>query len=115
MSNGVVIQCVDGCVVAPVPAALTEVVQENLRAKILGAMEDERPRAVIVDIGGVGVLDSMGFEFLRSLSHAVGLMGTQMVLTGIRAEHAAVLVQMDPDLGNIKTARTVDAALQMTR
>ena len=115
MTEGIVIQSIDGCVVAPVQTLLTEIVQETLRAEILAIMENKHPKAVIVDVGGVGVLDSTGFEFLRSLNNAVGLMGTEMVLTGIRAEHAAALVHMDPDMRNIKTTRTIDAALRLMR
>jgi rsbT co-antagonist protein RsbR len=113
VADEAVIQFVHGCIVAPVQTGLAEAVQDELRAEILLAMEQQHPRAVIVDVGGVGVLDSSGSRFLCALNHAIRLMGTQMVLTGLRAEQAAVLVDMDIDLRSIRTARTIDAALRM--
>lgn len=68
---------------------------------LLQGVAAHRARAVILDITGVGVVDTGVANAIVRASQAVKLLGAQVVLTGIRPEVASTLVTMGASLGDI--------------
>lgn len=68
---------------------------------LLQGVTAHRAHTVILDITGVGVVDTPVAEALVRASQAVKLLGATAVLTGIRPEVAATLVAMGADLSRI--------------
>ena len=62
---------------------------------------------MILDITGVAVVDTQVADAFIRASQAVGLLGAQVVLTGIRPEVAQTLVQLGVDLRSIITRGTL--------
>ena len=61
----------------------------------------------ILDVTGVLVVDTMGANHLIRAAQAVGLLGAQVVLTGIRSEVAQTLLGLGADLSGIVTKGTL--------
>ncbi|MBN1485100.1 MAG: STAS domain-containing protein, partial [Chloroflexia bacterium] len=68
----------------------------------------ERARAVIVDVTGVPVVDTMVAKALVQMAQGVRLLGALPILVGIRAEIAETIVDLGVDLQGI----VIQAGLQ---
>ncbi|AUX47541.1 protein kinase [Sorangium cellulosum] len=68
-------------------------------------------KVVIVDITGVKVMDTGVAGSLMSLAKAVGLLGSRVMLTGLRPAVAQSLVALGLDLGSIETRSNLKAGI----
>ena len=72
-------------------------------ATALEGAEANRAEVVILDITGVKVVDTEVASTLVSTARALGLLGAQAILTGVRPEVARALVVLDVELGTLVT------------
>ncbi|HEU4536133.1 MAG TPA: STAS domain-containing protein, partial [Polyangiaceae bacterium] len=91
----------DDAVVMPLIGAIDSQRAQQLMEVLLDGVAAHRAATVIIDVTGVQVVDTEVADALVRASHAVKLLGAEVVLTGIRPEVARTLVQMDVDLGDI--------------
>ncbi len=99
--------------VAPLIGTLdTPRVQRLLEAS-LRAIEETNARTLVIDTTGVAVIDTHAAAGLLHVAQAARLMGTTTILAGIRPEVAQTLVSLGVDLSLIRTASTLEAALEM--
>lgn len=75
--------------------------QQVLEALLAGATR-QRAHLAIVDITGVHSLDRFGAEALVRASQALRLLGTTMLLTGMRPAIAQTLVTLDVELSGLR-------------
>ncbi|MHB8347664.1 MAG: STAS domain-containing protein [Acidiferrobacterales bacterium] len=102
----------DGVLTLPIIGSLdstrTMMVMENLLSRI----EAERARVVVIDVTGVMAIDSQVSHHLIQMIRAVGLMGADAVLTGIRPDIARSLTSLNIDLGEVTTRATLSEGLK---
>ena len=65
----------------------------------------------MIDVTGVPTIDTKTAQYLIETISAVRLLGTEVVLTGIRPEIARTLVQLGTDLSNVNTRSSFSAGL----
>jgi rsbT co-antagonist protein RsbR len=82
-----------------------------IQAQALAAIERSRARTLLIDLTGVAVVDSHVAEGLLRTVQAAHLLGTTPVLIGISPEVAQSLVSLGIDLGDVKTAASLQSAL----
>ncbi|MFN2416501.1 MAG: GAF domain-containing protein [Pyrinomonadaceae bacterium] len=86
---------------------------------LLRGLERTRAPAAIIDITGVPLVDAHVADTLVRAARAARLLGTEVVLTGIRAGVARSLVRLGVDLSGINTRKTlqegIDCALEHLR
>jgi PAS domain S-box-containing protein len=68
-------------------------------------------KVVILDVTGMTHLDTGVASALMSTARALSLLGTRMILTGIRPELAQTLVSAGVDLGGIVTSSTLQSGI----
>jgi rsbT antagonist protein RsbS len=95
-----------------VPGQLTDDDIDGLQEEILTAMEDEQPRAVVLDISAVRTMDSFFARVLAETADMIDLMGGRTIVVGMRPSIAITTAQLGFDLGSIETARNTDHALE---
>ena len=88
-------------------AARTAVAIEELLAGITA----RRARVAILDITGVASVDADVAAGLVRTARAVLLLGARVILTGVRPDVAAQLVDLDVDLTDIVTCGTLQAGI----
>ncbi|MDQ2995881.1 MAG: STAS domain-containing protein, partial [Chloroflexota bacterium] len=71
----------------------------------------QRAELVILDIAGVSSIDTVVAHGLLHTAQALRLLGCAVTLSGISAEVAMTLVELDVDLENVTTARSPREAL----
>ncbi|WP_437977022.1 PAS domain S-box protein [Sorangium sp. So ce295] len=74
---------------------------------LLQGVERHAARIAIIDITGVKAVDVQVAEMLVHAARAVGLLGAQVVLTGIQPAIARTLIELDVDLRGLVTAGTL--------
>jgi len=102
----------DGVLTLPIIGSLdssrTMMVMENL----LNRIAKDRARMVVMDVTGVQAIDSQVSHYLIQMVRAIGLMGAEAILTGIRPEIARALTSLNIDLGGVTTRATLSDGLK---
>lgn len=83
-----------------------------LMESLLHEVVRTRTRFAILDLTGVDVIDTATAGHLMSLIRALKLLGTEGIITGIKASIAQTVVSLGSDLSGITTLSTLQAGLQ---
>ncbi|MCX7790627.1 MAG: STAS domain-containing protein [Chloroflexaceae bacterium] len=107
-----VIPISDRVLVAPIVGNLDTERTQLLLTTVLDEVEAVRARTVVLDITGVAVVDTQVAAALLRVADAVRLMGAETLLVGIRPEVAQTLVHLGVNLGELRTAATLQDGLR---
>lgn len=101
----------DEIVVMPLIGAIDAQRVEQVLNTLLSGVAGTRARTAILDITGVPVVDTQVANTLVRAAQAVGLLGAQVVLTGIRPEVAQTLVGLGVNLGSVVTRSSLQSGI----
>jgi ABC-type sugar transport system substrate-binding protein/anti-anti-sigma regulatory factor len=93
----------DTMMVMPLIGSIDSQRAQQIIETLLEGIASNATRLVILDITGVPVVDTQVANTLIRTAQAVGLLGAEVVLTGIRPEVAQTLVGLGVDLSGIVT------------
>ena len=71
-------------------------------------------RTLLLDIGGVAVVDTAVANHLIKIARAAVLMGCRTIISGISPAIAQTVAELGIDLGAIQTTSTIEAALRQS-
>ncbi len=106
-----VLPVLPGVLVAPLVGAIDSQRAASFAQNILGQVERERTRYVIMDLTGVPVVDTQVAQALLTTASAVRLLGAETLLVGIRPEVAQTLVSLGAQLDGIPTYSDLQQAV----
>ena len=86
----------------------TQQMMEVLQEEIV----NKKARYVIIDITGVGYVDTKTADHLIKISRAVHLLGSECILSGMQPDVANTLVQIGVDLEGLTAVRNISDALK---
>jgi methyl-accepting chemotaxis protein len=78
----------------------------------LSKIAETRARTLMLDISGVGVVDTAVANHLIRVAKSAVLMGCTPIISGISPAIAQTIVELGIDLGSIRTTTTIEDALQ---
>lgn len=104
-----------GVLAVPLVGRIDRVRAAALLERLLSAVVERRASVAILDITGVPVVDAEVAASLVQAAHAVKLLGAQAVLTGVRPEVAATLVELGLDLRGLVTLDSLQSGLAWAR
>jgi len=84
---------------------------EQVLETLLSGVSGAGARVAILDVTGVVTMNAEVANALVRAAQAVKLLGAQAVLSGIRAEVAQTLVELDADIGGMATFSSLKAAI----
>lgn len=96
----------------PVQGELTDSHAEQLRHEVLGEIHVAGSEGLVLDVTGLWLMDSHLCAVLTRLAQAAALMGTRTIVCGMSAEVALTIQSMGLELRGVKTALTLEEALQ---
>ena len=99
--------------IASVVSDLSDSEVVALRSDLLDRVGKLRAKGVIVDVGGLDVIDSFVARSLRSIAVSARLRGAETVVVGIQPDVAIAMVQFDLDLGPIHATLDLDEAFAL--
>jgi len=102
----------DEILVMPLIGMLDSVRAQQVMHTLLAGLAASRGKFAILDITGVPVVDTAVASAILRAAHAARLLGTEVILTGIRPEVAQTLVHLDAGLGNIITRGTLQSGIK---
>jgi PAS domain S-box-containing protein len=101
----------DQVVLMPLIGMLDTQRSEQVIAVLLEGIAAHRAQVAILDVTGVLIIDTPAANALIRAAQAVRLLGTELVLTGIRPEVAQTVVGLGIDLRGTVTASTLQAGV----
>jgi rsbT antagonist protein RsbS len=101
--------------IASIQVALHDASAVQFKDDLLQKIYDHKARGVIVDMTTVDVVDSFIGRLIADIAAMAGLMGAQVVLTGLQPAVAITLVELGLELGRARTALNLEKGLEMMR
>lgn len=96
----------------PVIGTLDSQRAQSMAEKLLESTAATRAKVVIVDVTGVPMIDTIVGGFLIEMFSAVKLLGSDIILTGIKPEIAHTLVKLGVDFNMVIIKRDLESALK---
>ena len=93
----------DRLLILPIIGVLDTQRARQLMEQLLGAIQANRARVVVIDITGVATIDLSVANHLVQTVEAARLMGASTILTGLSSKIAQTLVDLGVDLSMMKT------------
>jgi methyl-accepting chemotaxis protein len=102
----------DGVLFAPIVGIVDSKRAVDIMNKALSSIADTRARTLLLDIGGVAVVDTAVANHLIKIAKAAVLMGCRTIISGISPAIAQTIAELGIDLGAIQTTSTIESALR---
>jgi len=113
-----IIQLWQDVLLAPVIGTLDSQRAQSMAEKLLESIAATKTKVVIFDVTGVSmidtIIDTIVGEFLIEMFSAVKLLGSDVILTGIKPEIAHTLVKLGIDFNMVIIKRDLESALKYT-
>ncbi len=101
-----------GNLIVPIQVALSDDLVKQLKDDVTLAIERLSPSGLVIDVSGIGVMDTFITRTIRDVALVARLMGTKTVISGLDPMIAITLVEMDMDLKGVDTALDLEAAIE---
>jgi rsbT co-antagonist protein RsbR len=98
--------------ILPIIGVLDSQRARQLTEQLLGAIQTNRAKVVVIDITGVASIDETVANHLVQTVEASRLMGASAILTGLSSEIAQTLVDLGVDLGSMRTVGDLQGGLE---
>jgi len=102
----------DGVLFAPIVGIVDSKRSVDIMNKALSSIADTRARTLLLDIGGVAIVDTAVANHLIKIAKAAVLMGCNTIISGISPAIAQTIAELGIDLGAIQTTSTIESALR---
>ena len=102
----------DGVLFAPIVGIVDSKRSYDIMNKALSSIVNHRARMLMLDIGGVGMVDTAVANHLIKIAKAAVLMGCKTIISGISPAIAQTITELGIDLGSIQTTSTIESALR---
>ncbi len=101
-----------GILVVPLVGSIDSRRATQVMEAILEQIAATSADSVIVDITGVGIIDTGVANYLLQMARAVRLLGSEIILVGIGAEVAQTLVQLGVNFQSLTTRANLQSGLE---
>lgn len=103
----------EGIIVLPIVGLVDTQRSILLTERLLERISASGARSVIIDLTGVEMVDTMTANHLLQMLSAAGLLGSFCLLSGISPQIAQTLVQLEVELGDLTTVRSLKEGLKI--
>lgn len=102
----------EGVLFAPIVGIVDSKRSQDLMDKALSSIAETRPNTLLLDIGGVAVVDTAVANHLIKIAKAAILMGCKTTVSGISPAIAQTITELGIDMSAIQTTSTIESALR---
>ena len=102
----------DGVLFAPIVGIVDSKRSLDIMNKALSSIADTHASTLLLDIGGVAVVDTSVANHLIKIAKAAVLMGCKTMISGISPAIAQTIAELGIDLGSIQTTSNIETALR---
>lgn len=115
VASGIVMHMTRGCLVVPLQTELYDDDMIHVQSRVLEKINETRTKGVIIDLSAVRVIDSFLAQAIFDTARMALLLGATLVISGLRPGIVASLIDLDMDLGEIRTAINLEEAFQQLK
>lgn len=101
----------DGILLLPIVGLVDSKRSEDIMNAVLTSVSNFKAKEFILDISGVGVVDTAVANYLINISKATSLMGCKATISGISPAISKTIIQLGIDIANLETTSTMMDAL----
>lgn len=101
------------CLIVPIQIELYDETILHIQREILEKIKETGIKGVIIDVSGIEIIDSFLAQAICNTARMAYMLGATTVLTGLKPEVAASLVDLDIEFKDIKTAMNLEAGFQI--
>jgi rsbT antagonist protein RsbS len=109
------IQKLENLLLISVPRDLLDTDVLQLRRQILQKLREYNSRWVLLDFSLVDICDSFFGRFIKSTAEMAGLMGADVIVSGLQDAVVETMVDLGMTMDNIRSVLDLDDALAMSR
>ena len=102
----------DGVLFAPIVGVVDSRRANDIMDKALSGIVDHGAHTLMLDIRGVGVVDTAVANHLIKIAKAAVLMGCKTIISGISPAIAQTITELGIELGSVRTTSTIQSALR---
>lgn len=113
MATVPIVQVWEGVVLVPLIGMLDSQRAQQLMERLLHRITETSSQVAVIDITGVPTIDTQTAQHLIETISAVRLLGSEVILTGVRPIIAQTLVHLGIDLAHVTTRSSLAAGLRM--
>ncbi len=113
MATVPVVQVWEGIVLVPLIGTLDSQRTQQLMERLLARVSETASPVALLDITGVPTVDTQTAQHLIETISAVRLLGSEVILTGVRPMIAQTLVHLGIDLSSVLTRSSLTAGLRV--
>lgn len=106
------LQVRDRLLILPIIGLIDTFRAKQLTDGLLRAIRERRAKVVVLDVTGVGTVDTKVANHLLQTVAAARLMGATAIITGLSAEVSQTLVALGVDLGRINTVGDLQGGIE---
>jgi len=103
----------DGILVLPLVGVIDSSRALDITSKVLSEISQQKSSYFILDISGVGIIDTSVANHLIKITKATRLMGCETMISGLSPEVANTIVDLGIDVGNVKTSISLQDSLKL--
>jgi rsbT co-antagonist protein RsbR len=107
-----VLQVRERLLILPIIGVLDSARARQLTEQLLGAIQSNRAKVVVIDITGVATIDVTVANHLVQTVEASRLMGASAIITGLSSKIAQTLVDLGVDLSMMRTVGDLQGGLE---
>jgi rsbT antagonist protein RsbS len=109
------IQKLESLLLVSVPRDLMDEEVLRLRREVSQEVRRNHSRWVLLDFSQVDICDSFFGRFIQSMADMAGLMGAEVIVSGLQDAVIETLVELGMTMPNIRAVLDLDDALAMSR
>jgi rsbT co-antagonist protein RsbR len=102
----------EGTIMIPLIGILDSARAKQLTEAVLEQIAKTKTDVIVMDISGIAAIDTKAASHILRTMQAAKLMGTEIIMTGIRPDVATTLVTLGIDLSNVVTRGTMREGLE---
>jgi rsbT co-antagonist protein RsbR len=102
----------EGIVMLPMVGVLDSARAKRLTESVLTHIARSKVKVVVMDVSGILAMDTKTANHILRTVQAVRLMGSDMIITGIRPDVAVTIATLGIDLSNVVTRSTLREGLE---
>jgi rsbT antagonist protein RsbS len=115
LQNRIPILEIEGCLLVSVQVDVDDQLAVQLEDDLGAAMQRTQARGILIDISGVGLVDTFLSRILGNIAEMSRMLGAEAVLVGMQPAVAITLVELGMTMAGVHTALDIDRGLARLR
>lgn len=103
----------EGILLLPLLGVLDSVRAQDIMDKTLNRIAETRAKVFVMDISGVGAMDTAVANQLIKITKATQLMGCETIISGLSPSIARTLVELGVSVGEVRTTATLRDSFEL--